>query len=714
MVQMTVYYLRISTLPTVVGTVRPRISIGATRLSSALPKSYLIRTATAAPASSSRRLHQQLPLPIRFHENYGTLQSHWFSSSTEASDAVDADDTTTTTFSDEAAISSSQHHMSMITVTTEAVQSTVVAPQSENDTSLEEISTTASNVAAEIIEPEIASTVSTVSVEGTDLAVPAILNEEVGDVNSSFSANFSVEDIGGKSSNTIVEDLSEENSRDFTSFLTDKNEVLPTTSTATPDELSTNNVVDTETKIPHATSSNDAQDIISVKSEDSSNNIDKDINQDGRKQNEEVSLLSFMSGERPTITTSVEQITIAAANSNAIKARTRNPMYTHRPNTHVSSTNQQNGFIPKASTVKVTMITDDSTDSTSIAYNKVRANKEQKQGIFKRESVKEMLSHVGKKLLRFAKPPLTKELNALGDLNVLGDYLIAQGEKGLPRSSWVHVEGISPVSSLDAILNGIQHALDIEDTRGIVDLDAAWNLEEPIPFIQIPSLSTDSQPVDDVNHHDPLLSSLDPPLDEGVTVNQHRWVRKAKLIISPFARPTGWYLQFDNRSIVYALLRHAQQHPIRSSWRPVQIKEYKRRTLEQEADPNDIDNKLEPISHGHYLLNDDISDATLRVENCPMKVTEASLMNFFSRYDLKSSVGKNNDKPIQRWLGSNEDGSLQALPTTYLVFFADTSWARAALREKQGTFMFKMGRVVFNDFKNPKPLHLVQYPRQML
>ena len=305
-------------------------------------------------------------------------------------------------------------------------------------------------------------------------------------------------------------------------------------------------------------------------------------------------------------------------------------------------------------------------------------------------------------------------MNALGDLNVLGDYLIAQGEKGLPRSSWVHVEGISPVSSLDAILNGIQHALDIEDTRGIVDLDAAWNLEEPIPFIQIPSLSTDSQPVDDVNHHDPLLSSLDPPLDEGVTVNQHRWVRKAKLIISPFARPTGWYLQFDNRSIVYALLRHAQQHPIRSSWRPVQIKEYKRRTLEQEADPNDIDNKLEPISHGHYLLNDDISDATLRVENCPMKVTEASLMNFFSRYDLKSSVGKNNDKPIQRWLGSNEDGSLQALPTTYLVFFADTSWARAALREKQGTFMFKMGRVVFNDFKNPKPLHLVQYPRQML
>ena len=191
----------------------------------------------------------------------------------------------------------------------------------------------------------------------------------------------------------------------------------------------------------------------------------------------------------------------------------------------------------------------------------------------------------------------------------------------------------------------------------------------------------------------------------------HKWVRKAKLIISPFARPTGWYLQFENRSVVYALLRHAQEHPIRSSWRPIRIKEYKHHmAIVQTNDANTIGN--DPISYGNFILNDDISDATLRVENCPWTVSEASMLNFFSRYDLKNSVGKNNDKPIQHWSGTTEDGK-QCPPSTYLVHFADTAWARAALREKQGTYMSKMGQPVLN-YKNPKPLHLVQYPRQIL
>ena len=270
-------------------------------------------------------------------------------------------------------------------------------------------------------------------------------------------------------------------------------------------------------------------------------------------------------------------------------------------------------------------------------------------------------------------------------------------------------------------MDGIQHALDMEEANGIVDLDATWNETEPIPFLSL--ASADPIRMDDIRSSSSSSASAsaaaaaaaayyEPTLDESMIIAKpHKWVQKAKLIISPFARPTGWYLQFANRSIVYSLLRHAQERPIRSSCRPVRIKEYKHRILEQNIDPNTIDND-HPLSYGNLLLNDDITDSTLRVENCPVFVTEASMLNFFSRYDLKSSVGIHKNKAIQHWSGTTEDGK-QCPPSTYLVHFADASWARAALREKQGKYMSKLGQLVICH-KNPKPLHLVQYPRQIL
>jgi hypothetical protein len=320
----------------------------------------------------------------------------------------------------------------------------------------------------------------------------------------------------------------------------------------------------------------------------------------------------------------------------------------------------------------------------------------------KKDAIKQMLSNVGKQLLNYTKMPP----RIPNPLLVLGDHLIAQGETLLPKSTWVHVEGISPVSSLDALLDGIQHALDIEAANGIVDLDARWNEAEPIPFLTLSS-SEDPTPTVDIR------SSSGRTSHENSIVKPHKWVQKAKLIISPFARPTGWYLQFANRSIVYSLLRYAQEHPIRSAWRQVRIKEYKNRMVTDNSETNQMDyDVLHPISYGNFLLNDDISDATLRVENCPVNVTEASMLNFFSRYDLKSAVDIHGNKAIQRWSGTTEDGKV-CPPTTYLVHFADASWARAALREKQGTYMSKMGQLVINH-KNPKPLHLVQYPKQII
>lgn len=251
---------------------------------------------------------------------------------------------------------------------------------------------------------------------------------------------------------------------------------------------------------------------------------------------------------------------------------------------------------------------------------------------------------------------------------ILGEHLLAQSDISVPSSTWVQVEGISPISTLDAILAGIQKALNVEEKHGIINLDALWSRGEPIPCL---------------------------PRQQHETVYKDKWVRKAKLILSPFGRPTGWYLQFDNRSVVYALLMHAQHTPVFCTWKAVKIKEYK-----------GIGAVDEPINNGNFVLNERVSDHTLRVENCPANISETSLLNFFTRFDLQCGDA------VQRWEGVTSDGK-KAPPTTFLVHFADASWARAALREKQSLFMRKYGCSFVADEKNPQPLRLVQYPRQM-
>jgi hypothetical protein len=255
------------------------------------------------------------------------------------------------------------------------------------------------------------------------------------------------------------------------------------------------------------------------------------------------------------------------------------------------------------------------------------------------------------------------------ECQTLADHLKAQAETSVPTSTWVHAEGISPISTLDAMLTGIQKALDAEEARGMINLDALWSVGEPIPCL--------------------------PPQQNESNANT-KWVRKAKLILSPFGRPTGWYLKFDNRSVVYALLMHAQETPVQCTWKLVKVQEYRT-----------IGASDEPISHGNFILNERVSDHTLRVENCPSSISDTTLLNFFSRYDLQGGDA------VSRWRGITSDGK-RAPPTTYLVHFADASWARAALREKQSSFLLKFGTRIVVDEKNPQPLRLVQYPRQML
>jgi hypothetical protein len=598
-----------------------------------------------------------------------------------------------------------QERPSNIMMATETATSCIDHTESEhNIVPTTEITTTPFDQSKETVEPQIESITAK---EYNDLPIVPNMNEEHDNINNRRNivvVQESGEDIpqstvethsDGISSFPVNDDEKQEESDHLVDFIT----------TGT-DFSRTDEIVAAENPAVPETPNNISPQETAVKSDDIRNSINHkdEVQHDGTKVERGMTLMSFMAGERPTTTeTEMNAPENAASTPKVIKPRAQNPVYYKSHGIPASSTATVNGFTPKA-TLQSTrpsvamgyggQIPDDSFNLVS------KSQRKQHQNAVKNVAIKEMLSNVGKKLLVYTKlqPRLPNQLN------VLGDHLIAQGENMLPKSTWVHLEGISPVSSLEAVLNGIQHALDIEEANGIVDLDATWNETLPIPILSLSS--PDPASTDDMR----LIS--EPTSDESITTKPHKWVQKAKLIISPFARPTGWYLQFANRSIVYALLRHAQERPIRSTWRPVRIKEYKNRMIERNSDPNKMENDQDPISYGNFLLNDEISDATLRVENCPYNVSEASMLNFFSRYDLKNAVGIHNNKPIQRWFGTTEDGKV-CPPTTYLVHFADASWARAALREKQGTYMYKMGQAVIS-IKNPKPLHLVQYPRQIL
>jgi hypothetical protein len=244
-------------------------------------------------------------------------------------------------------------------------------------------------------------------------------------------------------------------------------------------------------------------------------------------------------------------------------------------------------------------------------------------------------------------PPKTLEQQVQHG-GTLAKQLESGGEK-LPQSCWVQVDNIPPLSSLNAILMGVKTALDIEQERGIVDLDASWEPEEDgtIPFLP---------------------------------TNSEDWVLTAKIILSPFGRPTGWHLCFQNRSIVHALLTHARETPIRCAWKKVGIKQGTGVSAVSSA--SDPDETL-------------VSDATLRVENCSDDTMASTLVRFFSRYDLTQTGSS-----VVQWEGITIDGKVA--PRTFLVHFADASWARAALREKQSAFL------------KGKTLRLAQYPKQIL
>lgn len=236
---------------------------------------------------------------------------------------------------------------------------------------------------------------------------------------------------------------------------------------------------------------------------------------------------------------------------------------------------------------------------------------------------------------------------------------LAQNGVRVTWSAWIQILDISPNSSLEAMLDVVEKALDEELERGIVNLDK--------PFVPHKAA--------------PMLRITDKELAVRREEQPHPYVAEAKLVLSPFGRPSGWYVRLAHRSLAQALLvRYRSGTDFIISSKKVKVQEYR---LE----------KTGPKFQGSFPV---ISDATIRVENCPNNLKRIFLLNFFSRFDLSMKT-----ESIVPWQGVTPDGKESSSPT-FLIHFADPSWARAAIRERQGANI------------NGANVRLVQFPRQLL
>jgi hypothetical protein len=274
------------------------------------------------------------------------------------------------------------------------------------------------------------------------------------------------------------------------------------------------------------------------------------------------------------------------------------------------------------------------------------------------------------------------------------------------------VDNISPTSSLEALVAGMWSAL---ERHGVINLDAPWNPDEMVRSSAAAAAAAAAaaeggdRSADDGAIHLPALPviRLEDDYPDG------SWIVQARVVLSPFARPTGWHVQLASRSLAYALLSAAQDEPLLCASRPVTVRA-------MDASPGEEDEKDDgavPMRDRLRPWPPEVSDATIRVENCSERTSVLELLNLFSRYDLRhpprttlvsdgqdgstvAAASAAESASVVPWTGITSDG--KAPPTTWLVHFRNAGWARAALRDVQGATLD--GRI----------LRLARYPRQKL
>jgi hypothetical protein len=362
----------------------------------------------------------------------------------------------------------------------------------------------------------------------------------------------------------------------------------------------------------------------------------------------------------------------------------------------------------------------------------------------------------GNQLDRRAVPPSSENVTPM---KTLGDYLARympnqpthkfanHNDKAqvvpIPRTSWIHVDRISPLSSLHALVASMNEYFDhIYDTNGILDLDAVWSPEiltdtnnqndSGDSGFAFHASSTNNNNNNNNNNNDninnnahgafPLWSKHTHQHDNDNVVNrpllpQSSWIKKAYLILSPFARPSGWYVQLPNRSVVYALLTAIQTKPFTVAWKEVMVREgpwdgppspqqlsLSEFMLSQYVEDHRSSNNTTSTKKNSTTIDSSrplsrimpISDATLRVENLPNNTAIPAVRHLFRKYNLANGANA-----VLQWEGYTPDGLRS--PTTFLVHFANAASARAALRELQLYRYMEQQRII-----------LVPYPQQYL
>jgi len=302
-------------------------------------------------------------------------------------------------------------------------------------------------------------------------------------------------------------------------------------------------------------------------------------------------------------------------------------------------------------------------------------------------------------------------------------------DAGIVSTEWVSITNIPPLSTLDDLLVDIERITQTELSMGIVDLDAAQKMMDD------QSTSGEEQ--------QPQLPIWQP--DTGTPYPPHLVV-EARLSLSTLKRQAGWYLRFPNRSVVHAILSHIEEaNKIETEYNQLHfairaknskvLKQHKKDKMEDEPELMEIpdfswnDVKTKPLKcawkrvtvtpfdiniqknkiESQDAVKYGISDNVIRAENCSRDSTPASVMHFFSRYDL-SDERNDNLKAVEQIVKGSDNRhhdtiSRNVTPSTtnsFLVRFSSAADARAAVREKQNVEF--MGR----------RMRLAQYSRQII
>jgi hypothetical protein len=219
---------------------------------------------------------------------------------------------------------------------------------------------------------------------------------------------------------------------------------------------------------------------------------------------------------------------------------------------------------------------------------------------------------------------------------------------------------------------------------GVVDLDASRN---PLQDESVPTVPMTVMEECDDHNKDPTNQDV---VDDIGNVNlpatrrQPFHLRAAHVISSLFGRPTGWYLKLANPSMANAfIVRAASEQRVRVAWKMVQVHEYHYPTSDHEV----------TRSRNHCQST---------TPWCDLKTVIAAWMKSICDFCCQgtSELAQTGGPTILKWKGITNDGKGQL---TCVVRFLDASWARAAVREKQGL-----------EIAGKDLVRLIQYPNQLL